>query len=132
MRKRIVAACVCFATAFAGTATAGPNEDAAAAYGRGDYAAAFLLWHAQAELGDAAAQEVLGFMYHDGEGVSKDLVRAYMWFYLAASNYPAGEQDFLEAIEARDLTADEMTPAQIAEARAMAQACQAQQYKNCD
>ena len=132
MQKRILRACVCLAAAFVVPALAGPNDDAAAAYQRGDYATALRLWRSQAEQGDGTAQMALGFMYHDGEGVPKDLKRAYMWFYLAASNLPADRQSFLDAMEARDLTAKAMTPEQIAEARDMAGKCQAQHYKGCD
>ena len=111
---------------------AAPEDDAAAAYRRGDYPAAFRIWHALAEQGDGEAQMALGFMYHDGEGVPKNLKLAYMWFYLAASLLPVDEQAFHDAFEARDLTAKQMTPDQIAEAREMAESCQARKYKDCD
>lgn len=111
---------------------AGPNEEAATAYKRGDHAQAFRLWHAQAEQGDYDAQAMLAFMYHDGEGVAKDLVRAHMWFELSRSNSPANEQSWHDASDALDLTAKKMTAQQITEAREMAQKCQSQKYKNCD
>jgi hypothetical protein len=44
-------------------AGAGPVEDAAAAYKRGDYATAMRLFRPLADEGDASAQVVLGFMY---------------------------------------------------------------------
>ena len=43
-------------------AGAGPVEDAAAAYKRGDYATAMRLFRPLADEGDASAQVVLGFM----------------------------------------------------------------------
>jgi len=132
MRKQIFLACVCLAAAFTGVAWAGPREEAAAAYRRGDYATAFQLWRPLAEQGDGETQMALGFMYHEGEGVPKDLVRAYMWFFLAASNVPADQQGFHDAMFARDFTAKKMTPEQIAEARDMAYRCQAQRYRGCD
>jgi TPR repeat protein len=130
LRKQVLSACMCLA--LAGTAMAGTSEDAAAAYKRGDHAEAFRLWHAQAEQGDYDAQAMVGFLYHDGEGVAKDLVRAHMWFEISRSNSPADEQSWHDASEALDLTAKDMTAEQIAEAREMAQKCQSQKYKNCD
>ena len=52
--------------------TAGPLEDAKAAYARKDYATALRIWRAIAEQGDAEAQFQLGYMYILGQGVSKD------------------------------------------------------------
>lgn len=132
MRGTLIAVIFCFAAAFAGTATATPEDEAAAAYRRGDYLVAFRIWHALAEKGDGEAQMAIAFMYHDGEGVPKDLRLAYMWFYLAASLLPVGEQAFDDALAARDLTAKRMTPEQIAEARQMAEWCQTRKYKGCD
>lgn len=129
MRKTIVSACLWLA--LAGTARAS-NEEAAAAYKRGDHAQAFRLWHAQAEQGDYDAQAMVAFLYHDGDGVGKDLVRAYMWFELSRSNSPADQQSWRDASEGLNLTAKNMTAEQIAKARALAQACQSQHYKNCD
>ena len=100
---------------------AGTSQEAAAAYKRGDFAQAFHLWHGQAEQGDYDAQAMVAFLYHDGEGVTKDLVRAHMWFEISRSNSPADEQSWHDASEALDSTAKSMTAKQIAEARAMAQ-----------
>ena len=132
MRKQIFLACVCLAAAFTGVAWAGPREEAAAAYRRGDYATAFQLWRPLAEQGDGETQMALGFLYHEGEGVPKDFVRAYMWFGLAMSNFSSNQEGFLDAMEAGNFTAKKMTPEQIAEARDMAYRCQAQRYKGCD
>ena len=130
MRKQVLSACLCFA--FAGTAAAGTNEEAAAAYKRGDHAEAFRLWHAQAEQGDHDAQAMVAFLYHDGEGVAKDLVRAHMWFELSRSNSPADEQSWHDASEALDLTAKDVTEDQIDDAREMEQTCQSQKSKKLD
>lgn len=130
MRKTIVAACLWLA--IAGTAKAGPNEAAATAYKRGDHAQAFRLWHAQAEQGDYDAQAMVAFLYHDGDGVGKDLVRAHMWFELSRSNSPANNQSWHDASEGLALTAKDMTAEQIAKARELARTCQSQHYKNCD
>ena len=111
---------------------AGPNEEAAAAYKRGDHAQAFRLWHAQAEQGDYDAQAMVAFLYHDGDGVANDLMRAHMWFELSRSNSPVDQQSWHDASDALVLTAKGMTAGQIAEARGMARTCQSQKYKNCD
>jgi TPR repeat protein len=63
---------------------AGPLEDAEVAYKRGDYATALQLWRPLAEQGVAAAQNSLGIMYAEGEGVLRDDRRAVIWFRKAA------------------------------------------------
>ena len=59
-----------------GIVLAGPVEDAAAAYKRGDYATAMRLFRPLADDGDASAQVVLGFMYKRGQGVPQDYAAA--------------------------------------------------------
>ena len=54
----------------AGTVWAGPLEDAATAYGRGDYAAALKTFQSLAAQGNAKAQNNLGVMYDNGQGVT--------------------------------------------------------------
>ena len=70
--------------AMAGAAVAGPLDDAAVAYQRGDYAAAMLLFKPLADRGDAVAQYRVGLMYFHGEGVSQDYGEALKWFRKAA------------------------------------------------
>ena len=60
------------------------------------------------------AQNNLGVMYTNGEGVQQDYVRAHMWFNLSAMR---GEQ---RAAKNKDNIAKRMTPAQIAEAQKLA------------
>jgi TPR repeat protein len=79
-----------------------------------DYAEAVKWFRKAAEQGNAEAQYNLGVMYDEGRGVKKDLVQAYMWFSLA------GEQGNSEAQKDRDITAQKMTPSQIAEAQRLA------------
>ena len=69
-------------------------EEGRLAYERGEYAVAQAKLLAAAGQGDAAAQEVLGFMYVLGPslypGISRDLSAAEMWFECAArSGRPA-------------------------------------------
>lgn len=66
-------------------------------------------------------------MYANGQGVAQDYVRAHMWFNLGAIS-----GDSADAASNRDIVAARMTPAQIAEAQAMARKCQASNFKQCD
>ncbi len=97
-------------------AVAGPYEDARDAYASGDYATALRLWRPLAEQGHADAQYSLGVMYSQGRGVPQDYVQAHMWFNLAALRLLPFE-GFNAAIQERNLVAELMTPAQIAEAQ---------------
>jgi TPR repeat protein len=60
------------------------NEDAYAAFERDDYATALPIWRAVAEQGDVAAQNCLGFVYSEGQGVTQDYRKALKWYRLAA------------------------------------------------
>jgi TPR repeat protein len=102
-------------------AVAGPFEDAAAAYERGDYKTASRLWRTLAEQGLAMAQLNLGIMYAKGNGVPQDYVQAHMWLNLAAARFPASDAENLNvAVGTLDIVASRMTPAQIAEAQKLA------------
>ncbi len=84
-----------------------------------DYAEAVGWYRKAAEQGVAVAQRSLGAMYYNGEGVPQDYVQAHMWFNLAASSFPSGEKRDT-AVKNRDIVAEKMTPAQIAEAQKLA------------
>ena len=71
---------------------AGPREDAAVAYKRGDYVAALLLSRPLADQGDAGSQWMLGQMYENGRGVPRDYVQAVNWYYKAAGQGYAAAQ----------------------------------------
>ncbi len=81
-----------------------------------DHAEAVKWFRKAAEQGDADAQNNLGLMYGKGRGVPQDYVQAHMWYSLAASRLPPGT-DRDTALNSRDILAEEMTPAQIAEAQ---------------
>ena len=72
------------------------------------------IYRVGAEKRNASAQFSLGFMYEKGQGVPQDYVQAYMWFNLAAAQGTKGAAEWREHIAAR------MTPAQIAEAKKLA------------
>jgi uncharacterized protein len=147
--KAAVAALI-LAVGFAGSAAAGPVEDAAAAYRKGDYATALGLIRPLAEEGNVAAQFNLGVMYQLSHGVPQDNEAAVSWYRKAAEQglaeaqynlgvmYANGEgvaQDYAaahmwfnlaaasrnrNAVKARDIVAAQLTPAQIAEAQKLA------------
>ena len=71
-------------------ACAGPWEDGMASYNRGDYMPAIRLFRPLAEKGNAKAQHLVGVMYHKGEGVARNSVRAFAWFSMAAAR---GDRD---------------------------------------
>ncbi len=150
MRNVIKAAIVALALAFAAPVVAQDIDAGLEAYKRGDYAAALREFRPLAEQGDAEAQHHLGAMYRDGQGVRRDyteaakwlrraadqglvyaqvilglmydfgkgvpedIVKAHMWWSLAASR---GHES---ATVARDILADRMTSAQLAEAQKLA------------
>jgi TPR repeat protein len=71
-----------------------------------------------ADLGDAQAQYNLGQLYAKGEAGEPDNVSAHMWFNLAATHFPPSDTDDRNAAARnRDLAAEKMTPAQIAQAQ---------------
>ena len=72
------------AASLAGTAAAGPFEDGFTAYDNGDYATALRLWRPFADQGNAIAQNNLGIMYANGEGVPQDYAQAVIWYRKAA------------------------------------------------
>jgi len=90
-----------------------------------DYRESIRLARLSAAQGNAHALGVLGIAYEKGLGVSQDYVVAHMWFNL----YAAALDEFAPD---RKRIAAKMTPAQIAEAQAMARKCQATNFKKCD
>lgn len=76
-------------------AWAAPIDDAAAANGRGDYAAELRITRPMAEKGVAWAQFSLGHSYRNGKGVPKNDTEAVKWFRLAAAKGNAYAQSHL-------------------------------------
>ncbi len=84
-------------------------------------AAVAAIWSRRAaEQGDALAQFDLGIMYATGQGVAQDYVQAHLWFDLAARQQDVAFRISSRAASIRDLVAEEMTAAQVAEARRLA------------
>ena len=128
MKKRNVIGGILLAAQLMGTfaAVAGPWEDGMAAYNRGDYVPAIRLFRPLAEQGNAKAQNVLGVMFRKGEGVPKNPARAHMWFSFAAARGDARAKT-----ELRDMSRT-MTAKEISQAQAMARACEASNYRECE
>jgi TPR repeat protein len=115
---------------------AGPLEDAWTAYERGDYATAVQIWRPRAEEGVAVAQNNLGLMYYNGQGVPQDYGEAAKWYRLAAeqgnataqsnlaSMYYSGEgvpQDYVQAYMWADLAASRFPASATEDREAMIQ-----------
>ena len=107
-------------------AVAGPLEDGVAAYNRGDYVPAIHLFRPLAQGGNARAQSRLGAMYRRGQGVAKNLPRAFMWLSLASARGDLAAKAELHEMS-RSMTAEELS-----QARGMMQACEASDYRNCE
>ena len=101
---------------------AGPYEDAAAAYDRGDYTIALRLYRPPADQGDDKAQFNLGAFYEHGHGVPQDYAEVAKWYRRAADQgnakaqfnlgvmYTNGQglpQDYAEAAKWFRLAADQ-------------------------
>jgi hypothetical protein len=79
-------------------------------------------WYRRAaDQGLAGAQFNLGMMYAEGKGAPKDNVQACMWLNQAASQLPAlGKGQRNTTVDARDVVASKITPAQVTEAQDLA------------
>ena len=91
----------------------------------GDYETALKEYRPRAEQGDTDAQNSLGIMYNNGWGVDRDIVRALMWYMVAATT------GSIEALDNQILVEKEMTPSQIEKAQELARECIAKNYKDC-
>ena len=67
-------------------------DDAMAAYNSGDYKSAARLFRPFAEQGNADAQNNLGVIYANGQGVPQDYVEAVKWYRMAAEQSNAYAQ----------------------------------------
>jgi TPR repeat protein len=128
VKKQMMIGGLAVAAQFLGIAGAGagPWEDGMASYNRGDYMPAIRLFRPLAEHGNAKAQHLIGVMYHRGEGVARNSVRAFAWFSLAAAH---GDREAKAKL--REVS-ETMTAKELAQAREMAQACEASNYQSCE
>jgi TPR repeat protein len=116
------------ATLLVGTAgaQAGPWEDGMVAYNRGDYVPAIRLFRPLAEAGNPKAQTQIGIMYRKGEGMARSPIRAFMWFSVAAKRGDGKAKAGLREVSRT------MTPAEMSQGQAMAEACAASNYRVCE
>ena len=96
----------------------GKLEDLKTNYDRGvyyyekkDYKQALEWFKKATDQGNANAQTNLGGMYFEGQGVSKNLIYAYSWFYLALSN------GYSHALKVKNRLEGMMSPDQIVKAK---------------
>ncbi len=90
----IAALCGGFTLGLTAPGWAGLDEGAAAAK-RGDHATALREWRPLAEQGHASAQNNLGVMYNEGQGVQQEYAEAVKWYRKAAEQGFAGAQNNL-------------------------------------
>lgn len=83
-------------------------------YDTGRYNEAAREFSAAAEGGHALAQYMMGRLHQEGRGADRDLVRAYMWYSLSATN------GYYPAVAARDSVGAALSSAQRAQAQQMA------------
>lgn len=106
-------------------ALAGPIEDLAIgydAYSRMDLAKALARFQKAAEDGNVTAQDSLGVMHANGEGVPRNYALALMWFEIASENVPEADTSWqVRLAEFKSQVALHLTPAEVIEARRRAQ-----------
>ncbi|MDH3504086.1 MAG: sel1 repeat family protein [Nitrospirota bacterium] len=73
-------------------------EEGEEAYLQEDFAAALSEWRPLAEQGNAEAQNMLGYMYRYGQGVTQDFEQARLWYRRAADLGNARAQNNLGAL----------------------------------
>ncbi len=69
-----------------------PMENARNAYFEGDFFSALSTWRSMAEQGDARAQNNLGILYRNGEGLIQDFEQARAWLLRSAAQGHAQAQ----------------------------------------
>lgn len=136
--------------------------DGVAAYEAEDYALALSKFHEAAEAGIAYAQNNLGVMYQNGQGVPQNHTEAVKWYRMAAEQGAAEAQSNLgfmysngqgvpqnhvmayvwESVAAaqgnetakknRDISVKQLTPEQIARGQEIAARCFKSEYNDCD
>ena len=91
--------------------------------------AAFKWFKLAAEQGNNYSLFILGEMYEQGRGVTRDHIRAHMWWNIAASEELASglglaRQEFVKIQKG-------MTPDEVSKAQQLARECVAKNYMDC-
>ena len=86
MKKLTATLCLTLAVLLgsAGVSFSADFQKGVTAYNSGDFATALREWKPLAEQGNAYAQNNLGLMYDNGQGVLQDYKTAVKWYRLAA------------------------------------------------
>lgn len=116
MRNFLAALTIMFC--LAAPASAEEFEDGLAAYDKGDYITAFMIWVPAAVHGNAAAQFNLGVMSLEGKGTPPNPIQGLAWILMGVENMPDGENRKI-AIELRDKVTAILTPDEIKKAEDM-------------
>ena len=115
MRKaRLMASAVAIGIALLAGPALADYSTGKAYYDSGRYNEAAREFSVAAEGGHALAQYMMGRLHQEGRGADRDLMQAYMWYSLAATN------GYYPAVGARDALASAMSSAQRAQAQQMA------------
>ena len=94
MKSSLTAICLTLVLSLGitGAAWSADFQKGAAAAQSGDYATALREWKPLAEQGNADAQNNLGLMYREGQGVPQDYKTAVKWYQRAAEQGDAGSR----------------------------------------
>ncbi len=162
MKKFTLITLLSLATSFASPFTWSADfASGIAAYQAGDFKTALSVWKPLAQRGNVRAQNFLGFMYDNGEGVLEDDLEAVKWYRMAAEQGHAKAQYGLgvmfangegvpqsnvyahmwwnvaasngdkKANENKSIIARQMTPQELASSQKLAIACARKNYMNC-
>ena len=161
MRTLIIIPVLLFSLFFGASSYSADFNKGLTAAQSGDFATALKEWKPLAEEGNAVAQNNLGVMYNNGNGVPQDYEEAVRWYQLAAEQGDAKAQGNLGVMYAfgngvmkdyvyahmwgniasmngndlgallRDDFAEKMTSSQIEEAQRLARECVKKNYKGC-
>ena len=91
-----------------------------------DMVSAINFYRSAAQKNFAPSQFNLGIYYTEGEAIKADYTKAYVWMAAAAKSNQPNAQSSLDEI------AKQMTPTQMADAKAKLSECLAHEFKGCD
>jgi len=93
--------------------------------GRSDPALGFNCYRSEAIKGNPKAQLKLGFAYHDGIGVEKNLVLSYVWHTVAWSRDGKIGRRYVDRVS------KELNVAELDEAKTLTRKCKDSSFKDC-
>jgi S1-C subfamily serine protease len=87
------------------------------------------LYRLSAQHGNTLSQGLLGELYFNGQGISQNYQRSYLWLNLSASGLTGNAQKSIA--DERDRAASKLLPSELAAAQTMGEQCRASNYKDC-